>query len=493
MTQVRTRFAPSPTGYLHVGGARTALFSWLFARHHGGQFILRIEDTDLARSTQDSVHKVLEDMKWLGFDWDEGPDMDGKSSHGPHGSYFQSQRLAVYQTHLEKLKVAGRAYPTFDSKAEVEAEREAAIAAGHTPVTVAHEATPEEVAEKARQGIQPAWRFRMPESGQTEFKDLVHGQMRFENRLMSDFVLVRSSGIPTFQFAGVVDDALMQVTHVIRGDDHLSNTPTQVCLYQALGFEIPLFAHIPMILGADRQKLSKRHGETAVGQYRATGFLPEALVNYLALLGWAFDGEQTIFSLDELKEKFGLEKVGKNAAVFDTAKLEWMNGHYIRSASLERAAAMAWPFFLSAGLVNESQRLELWPWFCRLVASLKEKVRTLADLPAEAGYFFRDFEGPEPEALAKFFAGGVQPAWLGGYVRELEGMQDFSAQGLEGLTRAQADRAMVKFGAVVAPLRSALTGRTVSPGLFETMELLGRKRCLERIRKSLDWKVPEKV
>jgi glutamyl-tRNA synthetase len=293
---VRTRFAPSPTGTLHIGGARTALFSWLYARRHGGQFILRMEDTDLARSTRESVDQVLRALRWLGLDWDEGPAMDGQGNVGPVGPYFQTQRLELYAGYLQQLKDKGLAYPCFDSKAEVEAEREAAIAEGRAPTGSFEEATPAQIEAMRSRGVEPAWRFRIPEGGLTEFEDLVHGHMRFENRLMADFVIVRSDGMPTYNFAATIDDSLMEITHVIRGDDHLSNTPRQVCLYRALGLREPAFAHIPMILGPDKQRLSKRHGATAVGEYETGGFLPEALINYLALLGWSLDDKTTLIS-----------------------------------------------------------------------------------------------------------------------------------------------------------------------------------------------------
>ena len=303
---VRTRFAPSPTGYLHIGGARTALFSWLYARSQGGDFVVRMEDTDLARSSRDSVDKVLRDLRWLGLDWDEGPADDNAGAKGPRGPYFQSQRLDIYARHMRQMKDDGLAYPTFDSKEEVEAEREAAIAEGRVPSGSFEEASPQQVAAMAAEGKAPAWRFRIPEGGVTEFPDLVHGRMRFENRLMSDFVIVRSDGMPTYNFAATIDDALMGITHVIRGDDHLSNTPRQVCLYRALGLAEPAFAHIPMILGPDKQRLSKRHGATAVGEYEAQGFLPEAMLNYLALLGWSLDDKTTLISLAELVKSFSL-------------------------------------------------------------------------------------------------------------------------------------------------------------------------------------------
>ncbi|MES2202343.1 MAG: glutamate--tRNA ligase [candidate division FCPU426 bacterium] len=481
MPPIRTRFAPSPTGFLHIGGARTALFSWLYARSLGGAFVLRIEDTDTARGSQESVDMLIRDLKWLGLDWDEGPAADGHASIGPLGPYFQSQRLEIYAGYLELLKSKNLAYPTFESKAEVEAEKEAAIKEGRTPAYVGHEASPAEMAEKTAQGLKPAWRFRVPEDGVTEFEDLVHGKTRFENKLMSDFVIVRSDGVPTYNFAAAVDDSLMGITHVIRGDDHLSNTPRQICLYRALDLVMPAFAHIPMILGPDKQRLSKRHGATAVGEYETQGFLPEALVNYLALLGWSFDDKTTLFSIEELVSKFSLERVGKHAAVFDTVKLEWMNGQYLKKAPVERVAELAKPHFERAGFLIDDPA-----WFLRLIKSVQEKARTLAALPLECAFFFSESVSLSPEAKEKFFAAG-HPAWLEALASQLDAAA-FDESSLEVLVRAFAEAQGIKFKDLVGVLRAALSGQTVTPGLFETMALLGKPRCVARLKAALEWK-----
>ncbi|HTB21772.1 MAG TPA: glutamate--tRNA ligase [bacterium] len=476
---VRTRFAPSPTGTLHIGGARTALFSWLYARRHGGQFILRMEDTDLARSTQESVDQVLRDLRWLGLDWDEGPAADGRGSLGPVGPYFQSRRLDTYAGYLAQLKAKGLAYPCFDSKAEVEAEREAAIAEGRAPTGAFEEASPAQIEAMRAKGLQPAWRFRIPEGGVTEFEDLVHGRMRFENRLMADFVIVRSDGMPTYNFAATVDDSLMEISHVIRGDDHLSNTPRQVCLYRALGLREPAFAHIPMILGPDKQRLSKRHGATAVGEYETQGFLPEALVNYLALLGWSLDDKTTLISVQELVESFSLERVTKHAAVFDPVKLAWMNGIYVRQAQDARLAPLIREQFKRAGLENADGA-----WWQRLAHALKEKVRTLAELPPENAFFFRRPEAG-PEAREKFLQAGG-PTWaprLAGLLAK----PAFDEASLEAALREFCGAEGLKFKDAVAVLRCAVSGQTVTPGLFETLALLGREECLARLTLAGGW------
>ena len=452
MSQIRTRFAPSPTGYLHIGGARTALFSWLFARSLKGRFVLRIEDTDQARSTQESVDALIRDLRWLGIDWDEGP-------------LFQSRRLDIYQAQLEILKEKGLAYPSFESKEE------------YTGLI----ATEDEVQERLAAGDKPAWRFKVPESGITEFDDMVHGLTKFENKLMNDFVIVRKDGVPTYNFAATVDDALMNITHVIRGDDHLSNTPRQVCIYRALGFELPKFAHIPMILGPDKQRLSKRHGATAVGEFETQGFLPEAMLNYLVLLGWSFDDKTTLFTAAEMAEKFTMERVGKHAAVFDPVKLEWMNGQYVKKAEPIRLARLAKPHFERAGLKIMDDE-----WFLALIKSLQEKVRTLAELPRENAFFFSETVTPSDDAKAKFAASGAA-AWMPALIEALRAHKDFSASALEALIRAHAEAASLKFKDVVMGLRTGLSGQTITPGIFDTLVLLGKEKSLDRLGAALTW------
>lgn len=479
---VRTRFAPSPTGYLHIGGARTALFSWLFARAQGGTFVLRVEDTDLARSTQASVDMLIRDLHWLGLDWDEGPTLDSKGSVGALGPYFQSRRLDIYAKHLDQLKAKGLVYASFETKEEVQAEKEAALREGRTPSLVVASTSEAETTERLARGELPAWRFRVPEGGVTEFEDLVHGHMRFENKLMNDFVIVRSDGVPTYNFAATVDDALMRITHVIRGDDHLSNTPRQVLLYQALGLGLPKFAHIPMILGPDKQRLSKRHGATAVGEYEAQGYLPEALINFLALLGWSLDDKTTLISRDELVKNFSLERVTKHAAVFDTVKLQWMNGQYVKQADVDRLTQLTLPHFERAGLQGKDNA-----WMRQLVAALQDKVRTLAELPAENAFFFSEVVTASDEAKAKFLAAdGARLAPL--LAKVLSDAPDFSEAALEPLLRGLVEKENVKFKDIVAVLRLGTTGLTVTPGIFATLVLLGRESCVRRLSAAAQWK-----
>ncbi len=379
--------------------------------------------------------------------------------------YFQSQRLDIYAKYLAELKAAGLAYPTFDSKAEVlEAEprsgdRRRPSAHGHVRRGDARPGT----RPWRAQGKEPASRFRLPESGVTEFEDLVHGRMRFENRLMADFVIVRSDGMPTYNFAASIDDSLMAITHVIRGDDHLSNTPRQVCLYRALGLTEPAFAHIPMILGPDKQRLSKRHGATAVGEYEAQGFLPEAMLNFLALLGWSLDDKTTLISVDDLKKHFSLERVTKHPAVFDPVKLEWMNGQYVKQSDLGRVADLAWPHFVRAGLLQDADKAAKSAWFEKLVASLKEKVRTPEPLARRDPFLLQGtMEQPSAEALSKFKE--ARAAGLAGDFAARLAATDFNAPALEAASRAYADEKAVKFKHLVGAVQRGLERHDRDPG-----------------------------
>ncbi|MBI5166870.1 MAG: glutamate--tRNA ligase, partial [candidate division NC10 bacterium] len=385
MRGVRVRFAPSPTGYLHVGGARTALYNWLFARHHKGTFILRIEDTDVERSTEEAAGAIVEGMTWLGLEWDEGP-------------YRQAERLKLYQKYARELVEAGRAYYCYCTPEELEARRKTALAEGRSPK---YDGRCRDLRERDK--TRPhAIRLRLPQVGRTVVHDLIHGDVVFENAELDDFILLRSDGFPTYNFACVVDDSLMGITHVIRGDDHLSNTPRQVLLYQALGFSPPQFAHLPMILGPDRTRLSKRHGATSVQAYKEIGYLPEALVNYLARLGWSH-GDQEVFSREELIQYFSLEKVGKTPAVFDPAKLEWLNGHYLRSAEPARLADLL-PSFWEEGGVGRGGELARRDksWLQGVARLFQERAKTLSELAYSTRFLFAEKIQYEGEAASKF-------------------------------------------------------------------------------------------
>ncbi|MBI3625211.1 MAG: glutamate--tRNA ligase, partial [Candidatus Rokubacteria bacterium] len=410
---VRVRFAPSPTGHLHVGGARTALFTWLFARRHRGVFILRIEDTDRSRSTEESITSILEALRWLGLDWDEGP---------PTPGYRQTERLEIYKAHAERLLAEGKAYRCVCPPEQLEAERKAAQARGET-FRYSGKCRDAKVAA----GVPHALRLKIPLSGQTAVQDLIHGTVTFEHSQLDDWVLVRTDGSPTYNFCVVVDDVTMKITHVIRGNDHLSNTPKQILCYQALGYPVPAFAHIPMILGPDRSRLSKRHGATSVLAFKEEGFLPEAMVNYLARLGWSH-GDQEIFSREELIRHFDLARVGRAGAVFDRAKLEWLGNHWLRRAPAERLANDLLPFLERAGLPVPADRA----WLARVAESLKERSKTLAEMVATGAFYFAEPSGYAPEASSKFFTADALPR-LKLLIKRLEAQERFESEALETL------------------------------------------------------------
>ncbi|HPT84143.1 MAG TPA: glutamate--tRNA ligase [Limnochordia bacterium] len=483
MNTVRVRFAPSPTGYLHVGGARTALFNWLYARQHQGVFVLRIEDTDLARSTEESVQVILDALEYLGLDWDEGPRKGG--SYGP---YFQSERLDLYRQYVQKLMDMGRAYKCYCTPEELDKKREEQIKRGESTKYDRHclNLTPEEEAKYQAEGRIPVIRFRSLDEGTTEVDDLIRGKVRFDNvAQVDDFVIMKSDGMPTYNFAVVIDDALMRITHVIRGEDHLSNTPKQIQIYEALGFPVPRFAHIPMILGPDKALLSKRHGATSVLQFKENGYLPAAMVNYLALLGWSYDDSQTLFSVEELVEKFSLDKVSKNPAVFDLQKLDWMNGVYIRELPVEELFAHVLPYWQRAGLMPLEVNQELREYSLRILKELQPRMKLLAEAVELARYFFDDQYEYNPEAVDRIL---TKPQtieilrYLADVVAEAPQLDE---EHLKPQFKAGMEKFGVKMGDLMQPLRVAITGTNVSPGIYEVLDLVGRERTLKRIERTV--------
>lgn len=463
MSEVRTRFAPSPTGYLHLGGARTALFSYLFARHHRGTFILRIEDTDRERSTPEAIEAILEALRWLKLEWDEGP-------------YFQSQRLHLYREHAERLLASGHAYRCYCSPQELEAKRELAMREGRKPI---YDRTCRSRRDQPA-GVPFAIRFKMPTDGSTVVHDLVKGAVVFEHAELDDLILVRSDGSPTYNLCVVVDDATMRISHVIRGDDHLTNTPKQILLYQALGYPLPQFAHVPQILGPDRTRLSKRHGATSVLAYRDMGYLPDALVNFLARLGWSH-GDQEIFSRAELIEKFSLENVGKSAGVYNAEKLEWLNFQYIKATPPEELAQLIKPYIAAKGLSVPADD----PWLAKVVSTLQERAKTLVDMVEQARFFFVERVEIPPALLAKFFTPSTCAA-LTALRQRLESTDPWSVEEIQrAFTNVQAEFGL-SLGQLAQPVRVAVTGGTVSPGIFEVLALLGKKRTLERLAVALE-------
>jgi nondiscriminating glutamyl-tRNA synthetase len=442
MSKVRVRFAPSPTGYLHIGGARTMLFNWLFARHHGGSLILRIEDTDVERSTDASTDAIIESIKWLGLDWDEGPIVGGE-----YGPYFQSERLDIYREYAERLLKSGHAYRCYCTPEELSEAREAAMKAGKPPGYTGRcrQLSLEMIRAYEAQGRKPALRFKVPE-GETVVNDIVRGDVVFQNEHIDDFVILKSDGYPTYNFAVVIDDALMKITDVIRADEHLPNTPKQIMMYKALGFELPRFAHVSMILGKDKTKLSKRHGATSVTQYRDDGYLPEALINYLVLLGWAYDAEQQIFSREELIQKFTLDKVSKNPAIFDPDKLLWMNGHYIREQDNEVLVDLAIDHLRKAGLVSEEPSNEELSKVRAVVSILKERIRTMGDIVSQGDFFFTDEFAVDDEAISKFLTRDYVPETFEALKARLEAASPFNRQAVEEVIRGYAKEVGRKAG-----------------------------------------------
>lgn len=477
---VRVRFAPSPTGYLHVGGARTALFNWLFARHFGGTFVLRIEDTDRERSTEESVQAILEGLTWLGLDWDEGPGVGG-----PHGPYFQTQRLESYHAYAEKLVKLGRAYKCYCTPEELEERRKEALAHGQAPKydRACCRLTEEERRQREAQGRRPVIRFRALDEGETVLDDLIRGRIVFDNSTLDDFVIIKSDGMPTYNFAAVIDDAAMEMTHIIRGDDHISNTPRQIQVYEALGLPLPKFAHVPMILGADKTRLSKRHGATAVGQYREAGYLPETMVNYLALLGWSLNATETVFSREELIKHFTLERCSKNPAVFDPKKLEWLNGVYIRQATPERLEGLLMPALVAEGLLSEAEAADpaRREYVRKVIVLQQTRLRLLTEFVSTSAYFFRDPEDYEEAALEH-----LRRPYVPGVLRELaarlERLAVFAQPLLEEVFKGLMAELNLSPGELIHPARTALTGRKVSPGIYDVVELLGRETVVRRLR-----------
>jgi glutamyl-tRNA synthetase len=473
MSNVRVRFAPSPTGYLHVGGARTALYNWLFAHHVGGVFVLRIEDTDVDRSQPELVTVILDSLKWLGLTWDEGP-------------YFQSERLARYREMAAELERLGHAYRCFCTPEELQTKR-ARAEAEHRPWKYdgACRHLSEAERQQRRAENQPgAVRFRVPETGVTGFADLVFGDLKVANSDLEDFVLLRSDGHPTYHLGVVADDLDMRITHVVRGADHISNTPKQILMYRALGVLEPVFAHLPLILGPDRQRLSKRHGATSVGAYREEGILPEALVNFLALLGWTPSDQKEIVSLEEMVRTFELGTVSKSNAVFDPEKLAWMNSEYLRRLPFERLLPEIESELKSADLWREAFAAGEGEHFAATVRLLQTRARSLKDFSHSGRAFFSDDFDYAPEAVKKFWKDPALADLLAALADKLAATDPFDPGQTEKTLRSLAEEKGVKAGLLINATRVALTGQAVAPGLFDVMATLGRDRVVARLRRA---------
>jgi glutamyl-tRNA synthetase len=466
MTQVRVRFAPSPTGFLHIGGVRTALFNWLFARQQHGRFILRIEDTDQSRSTDESIQAIIEGMQWVGLDWDEGP-------------FRQTERMDLYRSHAMTLLERGKAYWCVCKAEELEARRKEAEAKGLSP----------RYDGRCRKlGItnpteEAALRFKAPQEGQTVIDDLIKGSVVFDNAVLDDLIILRSNGYPTYNFSVVVDDALMHITHVVRGDDHLTNTPRQVPIFEALGFAVPRFGHLPMILGADKTRLSKRHGATSIMAYKDMGYLPEAMVNYLVRLGWSH-GDQELFTREELVEKFSWKNVQTSPAVFNPDKLLWMNAEYIKTSPPERVVEALEPLLEGGGLKEEVRAVSK-EWLARLVVLVRERTKTLVEMVEWVKPYFGQAVAFDEEAAKKFLTPSIAPV-LAKLLDRFEVFPEFAKQEWEESFKKLVEEEGMKMGQLAQPVRVALTGRTASPGLFDVMEVLGRERTLARLRRAVE-------
>ena len=441
---VRVRFAPSPTGYLHVGGVRTALFNWFFARSKKGKFILRIEDTDKLRSTPEALDDILGSLKWLGLSWDEGP-------------YFQSKRIEIYQQYADKLLQQGKAYQSTQNRnGELEKGNTAGVA-GPSGLATVFKSTGEQVV----------------------INDIVHGKIEFDTGLIKDFVIIKSDGMPTYNFACVIDDALMKITHVVRGDDHISNTPKQIMVYRALGFAEPVFAHVPMILGPDGSRLSKRHGATSVEEYRRQGYLAPALLNFLSLLGWAPGQDKELLPQEEIIKKFSLERITGKSAVFNIEKLNWMNGVYISQLDDEEMISLCRPFFLAAGITAPLEELK------KIVPLFKKRIKLLTEIVTATDYFFKDKTAYEGKAVDKFLTVPGAKDILVRVKEKLAGLNDFTREKIEKVLRDMVDELGIKPRVLMQTLRVAITGRTVSAGIFETIVGMGKERVLKHIDQAI--------
>jgi glutamyl-tRNA synthetase len=480
--QVRTRFAPSPTGFLHIGSIHTAFFDWLFTRHNNGVFILRIEDTDVARKVEGAVEAILDDFRWLNLDIDEGPGVGGE-----HEPYIQSQRLEKYKEAARRLIECGAAYNCYCSQERLESLREEQTKLKQAPGYDRHcrHLTEAERAQKEKEGIIPVVRLKTPLEGQTVIHDIIWGDVVFKNSTIEDIILLKSDGYPTYHLANIVDDHDMKITHVIRAEEWMSSAPCHIIMYNALGYEIPKFAHMPILLGKDRSKLSKRHGSTSIGQFRDEGFLPEAIINFMVLLGWSLDDKTEIMTREEMIKNFTLERVGKTPAIFDHDKLKWMNGVYIRALSVDDLTDRVFPF-MEKNLPAEIKRPLDIDYLRKIVPLIRERIGTLKEAATYADFFFVDeLEYDSAMLIGKKMTAGTVLTALKAAEEKLSSLETFSKDLLESTLRQLATELGIKAGELFNPLRVATTAREAAPPLFETMAVLGKERCLRRIRAAL--------
>lgn len=480
--KLKVRFAPSPTGPFHIGGARSALFNWLVARHADGTFLVRIEDTDLKRSTKESEENIKDSLKWLGMNWDEGIDVGG-----PHGPYRQTERLDLYKKEVQRLLDEGKAYYCYCSAEELEVSRKAQLDAGKTPIYDEHcrHLTEEEKARYEAEGRKPVVRLKVRKDGVFAFDDMVRGHVEFQAAGVGDFIIMKSDGIPVYNFAVVIDDAFMEVTHVIRAEEHLSNTPRQLAIYEALGYKPPKFGHISLILGEDHKKMSKRHGATSVTEYRNMGYLPEAVVNYLALLGWTPKGEQEIFTEEELIKQFSMKRVSSNDAVFDINKLNWINFQYMKKLDADQLYALIFPFLVKAGYVEESVTEEKKAWLKKVIWFMKDHIYFAGQAADELRFFFEDMPKITDENVLAIMKEETSGKLLKAFIEDLKALETFDQAEIKKCFNACMKAQGIKGKAAYEPTRIALTGATQGPGMFEMMELFGREKTMDRLEAAL--------
>lgn len=481
--EMRVRFAPSPTGPFHIGGARSALFNWLLAKRMGGKFVLRIEDTDRKRSTPESEENIKAALKWLGITWDEGADVGG-----PYGPYHQMERLDIYKKYTDQLLKEGKAYYCYCTPEELEEERQALLKDGKMPryMGKCRHLTEEQKAQYEKEGRKPSIRLKVPENETIVVHDMVRGDVEFDSNGIGDFVIVKSDGIPTYNYAVVIDDYLMHITHVIRAEEHLSNTPRQLLVYEALGFEKPVFAHISLILGTDHTKMSKRHGATSVDAYRQQGYLPEGIDNFLALLGWAPQGEEEIFSMEEACKVFSMDRVAKNPAVFDIKKLNWINSQHIRKLTPDAFFELAKPFMVKAGYMTGDETGEKLDWLKRVVATAQTQVDYGAQVPEKVALYFTDDFDFENEETVSVLKEETVPLVMKALIEGFHSLDELNHDSVKGVFKAVQKGNKLKGQQVYMPFRVALTGNQHGPELAEMIPLLGADRVEKRIMKSLE-------
>jgi glutamyl-tRNA synthetase len=481
-SDVRVRIAPSPTGYLHLGLARTALFNWLFAKHNSGTFILRVDDTDVKRSTDESLNNIIDSFRWLGIDFDEGFGIGGD-----FGPYAQSERLDVYSEYTQKLLETGAAYHCYCTKEELDEEREQAKEQRNPYIYSGkcRNLSSEERKKYEAGGRKPSVRLKVDDKLIT-VRDLVKGDVEFRTGILGDFIIVRPNGMPMYNYASAIDDITMKTSHIIRADEHLANTPKQILVYQALNCPLPKFAHVPLVLGKQGEKLSKRHGATSVEEYRKQGYVPEAMINYLVRLGWSYDDQEEVFSVDELIEKFTLDRVGKSGGIFDQQKLLWLNGEYIAKMDIDTRTKAVIPFLREAGLLDEDISEEKYEWIKDVVTAVGDRLKTLTQIVDYAGSFFVDKLEYDEKAVQQRLKKDYVPKMLEDLKARLRTAEPFDEANLEEVIRAFAEESGLSASKIIHPLRVALTGKSVGPGIFETVALLGREKAIQRLDEGIE-------